>query len=156
MSALRPRAGSISMGGLTPLLDTLFVLLFALLAASEVRRTSEREEVRLRLPEVEPGPSVEPSGERRLVLVVEHEGSVRLEGGTATLATATELDSAVGAWLDGGVPEDVGVEVRADRDAPYGVAVELLQHLRLRGFVDVVLSAAASDDPERVFGGGGE
>ena len=153
----RSKRGSIALGGLTPLLDTLFLLLFALLALSESRAGAPAEEITVELPRVEPGDAAQAHSARPVVrLDVDAGGVVRLSPGGEVLRDRAALDRALGAALGGeaAVPEDVIIELRADRVAPHGVAVELLQHLRLAGFVDVRLLAEAEPRPDQPFGGG--
>ncbi len=153
MRALRTkRAGAIGASGLTPLLDTLFVLLFALLAASEVRREDSTTELHLELPRVA---SDEPSSQAeklRVVLVVDQESIIRLEGEPEALIDGADLDAALAEQTQSSAPNEVTVEIRADREARYGVGVELLQHLRLAGFEDVLLTASGATQPGRAFG----
>ena len=153
MSASPEIRGSIALGGLTPLLDTLFVLLFALLAASDARREQNSADVLLRLPEVAPDGASADAGPRRVVLTVDQDSKVHLEDGSVPLENGPALDAALADHLGGSLPEEVAIEIRADREAHYGIAVELLQHLRLRGFVDVLLSASGSAEPGAGFGG---
>ena len=113
---------------------------------------AETKEVRIELPEVQPG--VEEAGAARAVLPidVDPEGAVRLRGG-APITTRAELDLALAGELVGRLPEEVVVELRADRETPHGLAVELLQHLRLRGFTQVQLLATGySATPEELGG----
>jgi biopolymer transport protein ExbD len=148
------KLGSIAGGGLVPLLDTLFIIIFALLALSDVRRTEREELVRIRLPEVEAGD--EPGAPRAsIALEVGPDSSVHFSGSEVTIDSWEELDEGLALALGESLPEEVTVELRADREARYGVAVELLQHLRLRGFADVQLIATGAPAPEGTFGGGG-
>ena len=140
MKALRTkRAGAIGAGGLTPLLDTLFVLLFALLAASEVRREDSTTELHLELPRVESDEPTSQAERQRVVLIVDQDSIIRLEGEQQALVDGAHLDAVLAEQTQGSPPAEVTIEIRADREARYGVGVELLQHLRLAGFVDVLL-----------------
>ena len=47
-----------------------------------------------------------------------------------------------------GTREELAVEIQADRSAPHGVAVELLQYLRLRGIAQVQMLATGYGDGE--------
>ena len=145
--------GGISFGGLTPLLDTLFILLFALLVTTEAK-TEETEEIRVRLPEVEEG---EQGGSRsegpRLTLEVDAESNVKF--GDEVVGTREALDTVVARQLSDALPEEVSIELFADRDARHGVLVELLQYFRLRGFVDIQLLATGDAGDSR-FGGDDE
>lgn len=153
MRALRTqRAGAIGAGGLTPLLDTLFVLLFALLAASEVRREDSTTELHVKLPHVQSDQPASNAEKRRIVLVVDQDSVIRLEGNRPALVDGTQLDAALAEQTEGAPPAEVTIEIRADREARYGVGVELLQHLRLAGFVDVLLTASGSPQTGRAFG----
>jgi len=140
---------------LTPLVDVLFILLFALLALSDSRETHQTEEVRVQLPEVEPadeGPLV--SGER-VQLEISADSTIRLAASGQVITTREELDRALTAILGERLPEEVVVEIQADRAARHGVAVELLQHIRLLGFVNVELIASGREGALGPFGSGG-
>ncbi|MEM9802180.1 MAG: biopolymer transporter ExbD [Planctomycetota bacterium] len=160
----RPR-GALGASSLTPLLDTLFLLLFALLASS--RRASMEptaptpEEVRVELPAVDPLESEAGAADTTLSLVVQidSDGTVTLIGSEDATETSTtaELRSALeaeAASADGGVV----VEIRADTDARHGVTVDVLQTIRSAGISDVrfVATTEATGDGERRFGAGGE
>lgn len=156
MSDEKKSRGSVALKGLTPLVDTLFILLFCLLALSDSRQTHAQELLRIQLPEV--APSDEPvSGEvERLVLEIGADSRVRLREDTDDLLTRDELDRALARVLaarNAGPPEAVVIEIHADRDARHGVAVELLQHLRTRGFVTIQLVATGREDLDDAFGG---
>ena len=88
---------------------------------------------------------------RRIVLQVDGDSRLQLvgpEGGPAApIGSRGELDQALGGVLADAVPEEIVVEIRADRDARHGVAVELLQYLRLRGFVQIQLLATGTRQP---------
>jgi len=151
MSASKAR--SISFAGLTPLIDTLFILLFALLALSDTRKTNPTEPVRVQLPEVEPGETGPGLAGARITVEVGADSSIRVGEEGVVVESRTELDRAFNAVLGERLPEEVVIEVRADRDARHGVAVELLQHLRLRGFVNVELVAVGTRALDGPFGG---
>ena len=140
----RATLGSVGLRALTPLLDTLFLLLFALLALSESRQVAAPEEVRIRLPEVERGGDAAEAADP-FSISVDADSRVRLEGSDAVVESLEELDAALAARLEHALPEDLPVDLVADADARHGVTVELLQHLRLRGFTRVQLLATGSD-----------
>ena len=118
-------------------------------------RRAEREElVRIRLPEVELGE--EPAAPKAsIALEVGADSSVRFAGSVTTIDSWEQLDAGLAAGLGESLPEEVTIELRADREARYGVAVELLQHLRLLGFANVQLLATGEAAPQGTFGGGG-
>ena len=153
----RPGLGSIAMGGLTPLLDTLFILLLALLATSEAKREDPDELVRIQLPVVEEGadgtstPSID-----RITFIVDANSQVSLLESGEVIATRAALDRALATALAERLPEEVSIELRVDGNARHAVAVDLLQHLRLQGFVDVDLVASGSDAPSAFLGEAGE
>ena len=161
---LRAR-GTLGQSALTPLLDTLFLLLFALLASS--RRASMEpttptpEEVRVELPTVDPlaGESSDEARELRLVVHVEADDSVGLAGAGGLLPTPTagELKEALERAASG-TSGRVVVEVRADADARHGVTVDVLQTVRAAGIADVrfVATRGASEDDGRLLGASGE
>lgn len=145
--------GALAARALTPLLDVLFLLLFALLALSDTRTAREAERVRVELPAVEPADRASPSPGRIVALEIDRDSRVRVAGG-APLATRAALDDALAAALGDGVPEEVAVDLLADRDARHGVVAEVLQQLRLRGFVRVRLAALGAEGGERELGEG--
>jgi biopolymer transport protein ExbD len=146
-----------AVSGIMPLLDVLFILLFSLLAMSDAKKaeSEEQEEVRIELPGVEAGESAEePLGET-LVLEVDASGLVTLAESGASIADRRQLDTALSTLLGDRLPEEVSVEIHADLNAPHGVAVELLQFLRLRGIARVQMLATGYAEGEAgVFGGG--
>lgn len=164
----REGAGALDLGGLTPLLDTVFLLLFALLTLS--RNAEVTELVRVELPVVDPEGDAEPGGGERIVLIIDAESNVRLapmaadeaaQPGADTDAgvpidTRADLDEALGVLLSGplggALPEEVTVEIQADADARQGVAVQVLQHLRLAGFSRVELVAIGVGAGDDAFG----
>jgi biopolymer transport protein ExbD len=154
MARARELRGSIAARGLVPLLDTLFLLLFALLAISGPRVVAQAETLLLRLPRVARAGAAAPDARTlALVLDVDAEARVTLLGDATPIETRAELARRIAAALGGAAPEQAAVEIRADAAAPHGVVVELLQHLRLAGFADVCLAAvAATDEPERIGG----
>ena len=145
MTRRRTSFGSVSFRGMTPLLDTLFILLFALLALSDARETRESEEVRIQLPAVGRDAEAAAAPREAFSILVDADSSVRVEGSDEVLRSAARLDAALAAWLGDALPEEVVVEIVADENARHGVAVGLLQHLRLAGFVEVQLLAAADE-----------
>ena len=149
----RTNFGSAGFRALTPMLDTLFILLFALLALTDARDMSEAEEVRIRLPEVERGTDAAAGLSEVFSIFVDEDSEVRLEGSDDVLTSLDELDGALTAQLVDALPEDVSVDIVADANARHGVTVELLQHLRLRGFVRVQLLAIGSDTGGTLGGG---
>lgn len=145
---------SVAPRNLTSLVDTVFLLVFSLLALSDVRSQDAAELVRVELPGVEPGDLAHPTPARRVVLEVTAGAEVRLDD--APLATRAELDRALARARGELLPEELVIDIEADRSARQGVMVELLQHLRLAGFVHVrLLAMGAADalDPARPFGG---
>lgn len=153
------------MGGLTPLLDTLFLLLFSLLAVSETRTEESRieesrveEEVLIEMPSVESG-GQESAGAvpgDSIYILIDAESQVTVEGVDGVIPTAGDLDRELGVLLADRVPEELAVEIRSDRNAKHGVAVALLQQLRLRGFVNILLIASGDSEPDQPFGGGSQ
>lgn len=144
--------GSISARGLVPFLDTLFNLLFALLAINAANAAASSEFLRLRLPRVESGDeerAVSPGG---LVIAVDADGSIRPAGTDLVLRTREELDRVLLSVVGVELPEEFPVEIQADTSCPHGVVVELLQHLRVLGFSDVRLAAIARADGGGMFG----
>ena len=143
--------GSISARGLVPFLDTLFNLLFALLAINAANAAASSEFLRLRLPLVEQSQegAASPGG---LVIAVDADGSIRPAGTDVVLRTRQELDRALVASVGDALPEEFPVEIQADTSCPHGIVVELLQHLRVLGFSDVRLAAIAREGSGGMFG----
>jgi biopolymer transport protein ExbD len=144
---------SVALRGVMPLLDTLFLLLFSLLALSDARTSNRAEPVRVRLPEVERGSEPSAPAARRVAIEIDARSAVWLADGAAPIGTHDELDRELTRRLGDGLPEELVVEIRADRDARSGVALDLLQHLLVRGFVNVQLLASGTSDPARPLGG---
>ena len=145
----RKSIGTMVSRGLTPLLDTLFILLFALLALSDTRQVDPAEEVRIQLPEVEAGEGTPPAPGEVFTLLVDAESAVSLgssDGRAEALGTLAELDAALAERLGTALPEEVAIDIVGDAEARHGVMVELLQHLRLLGFTRVQLLAAPAED----------
>lgn len=141
MSWRRPELGGVVLRGLTPMLDALFILLFALLAMSDARQEPRPEKVRIQLPQVEPGAAPAQSPVDVFSILIDADSTVHIDGGTLVAGSFDRLDAALADHLGSALPEDVPIDIVADADARHGVAVELLQHLRLRGFVRVHLLA---------------
>ncbi len=138
------RAGALI--GLTPLLDTLFLLLFAVLSVAESQPQPKAESVRVRLPEVETGPT-SATENTVIILTVDEDARISTSGNNNWLTTLTEVDLALSESLAGQLPEEVQIEIQGDRAAPFGKIVALLQHLRLCGFarVDLLADRESSD-----------
>lgn len=143
--------GGIAARGLTPLLDTLFILLFALLTLSDTRTPTRADLVHIQLPRVEPSKDAAAEPVRRLVLEIDAGSRVRLQE-IGVVRTRTELDAALSSAVGDALPEEVAIEIQGDRGARHGVAVELLQHLRMRGFTSVFLVARGAGGPSDAFG----
>ena len=151
-SPARRRRHRISpMAGLTPLLDVIFLLLFALMITSETKSDNKSELVPIELPEVQPSGDPKTSQKDPVRIVLDSESRVRLEPNQTTLNSLDEVDTALGTALGDALPEEVDVQIHADRNARHGVAIELLQHLRVRGFIRVQLVALGQPDPSGVF-----
>ena len=130
-----------SMRGITPLIDLLFILLFGLLALSDARRTESAETVRIQLPEVEPTEKKGAAATNVIVLEIDAESYVRIEGREKPIEDPEELDTILARRIGDTLPEEFAIEIRGDADARHGVMVALLQHLRERGFGSVNLLA---------------
>ena len=151
----RKSIGGMVQRGLTPLLDTLFILLFALLALSDTRQVAQTQEVRIELPAVESGEESAAAPGERVSLLVDGTSAVRLAGPSGTsepIERFDELDSLLAARLGALLPEEVAIDIVGDEDARHGVMVELLQHLRLRGFTRVQLLATRAESNESRIG----
>ena len=140
------RRRSPGMRGVTPFVDLLFLLLFGMLALSDSKKATSAETVRIRLPAVTPGADDGGGETRTIVLVVDAESKVRIEGGNETIDGPAALDGALAGLVGNALPEEFTVEIRGDAEAEHGVMVALLQHLRRAGFAGVNLLALAADD----------
>jgi biopolymer transport protein ExbD len=134
------------MRGVTPFVDLLFLLLFGMLALSDSRKAVSAETVRVRLPAVEPGAEDGAGETRTIVLVVDADSKVRLEGADEPIDGPEALDGALADLVGNALPEEVTIEIRGDAEANHGVMVALLQHLRRAGFAGVNLLALAAED----------
>lgn len=133
-----------------PLLDVLFLLLFALLALSEAGSARTRD-VRVELPAVETGAgAAPPAAAPALMLVLDADSMISLADGTP-VRSEDDLERALSRAIGEGLPDQVPIELVADRAARHGVAVALLEHLRRRGFADVHLVATGAETSE-LFG----
>ena len=146
----RKALGSVAFGGLTPLVDTLFILLFAMLAMSDVRAPEDEREVRLELPDVQAEPASARSAHDALLIEIDESSKLFVAG--RAVGSRQELDRVLGQALGERLPEEVTVEIRADRGARYGVAVEVLEYLRRSGFFQVQLLAHEAESGD-LFGG---
>lgn len=152
MSEIAPQR-SVAPRNLTSLVDTVFLLVFSLLALSDTRSPDATELVRVELPAVEPGDPGRPAPARRVVLQVTDRSQIFLGRGGQPLATRAELDRALALERGELLPEELVIDIEADRDARHGVTVELLQHLRLAGFTHVRLVATGEAGGTALFGG---
>lgn len=138
--SLNTKPRSVGQAALTPLLDTLFLLLFAVLAASDgaEARSKVEEEVRLELPSVadDNAGGGNPAGDSPVVLAIDASGAVSVDGGALQLASPAALDE----FLES-LASSATFEIRADADARHAVVVEVLHGLREAGFLDVSLIA---------------
>ena len=139
--------------GMTALVDLLFLLLFSLLVLSDTRNANRAELVRVELPGVEAGEAQVPGSAARIALEIDADSTVRLAEDGSAVADRAALDRLLASAAGDALPEEVAVEVRADAAARHGVAVDLLQHLRLRGFVQVDLVAVGRSGIDGAFGG---
>jgi biopolymer transport protein ExbD len=140
------------MGGITSFIDLLFILLFGMLALSDTKQAARAEIVRVRLPNVEPGTGTGEGEGRTIVVEVDEDSAVRLEGQNDRIDGPGSLDAALAVVVGEALPEQVTIEIRGDAKADHGVMVALLQHLRRRGFAGVNLLALGAQDAK--WGGG--
>jgi biopolymer transport protein ExbD len=142
------RKPSRTLRGVTPLIDLLFLLLFSLLALSDARSSTAEEQVHIRLPRVEPGEAPEPRRYESIVIEIDAQSRVRLEGREEPVRGPEHLDALLAARVGGALPEEFEVEIHGDARARHGVSVALLQHLRRRGFAGVTLLALGERDAD--------
>jgi biopolymer transport protein ExbD len=134
------RTRTAGQAALTPLLDTLFLLLFSVLAASDgaEARADIEQEVRLELPTVSDDGSGEGASPESppVVIMIDADGAVTLDGGAMPIESP-------GAFADAllGIPSGAAFEIRAHADARHAVIVEVLHGLREASFLDVSLVA---------------
>jgi biopolymer transport protein ExbD len=144
-SSSQPALHSPSLKGITPLLDVLFILLFALLALSETKTANPAELLRVQLPQVAPEanqPVVDP---QKLVLVLNADSQITIGDVDGVVTTLEEFDAVLASVIGDTLPEDIAIEIQGDRMARHGTTVGLLQHLRLRGFQKVMFLVAGGD-----------
>ena len=142
-----------------PLLDTLFLLLFTLLATSRsatLVEESVREEISVTLPDVADGGAGESDTEASVLVVgVQPDGSIEAIAGLSTEGEAVPVESpaALGALIDSLALRDPGTrwraEIRADEDARHGVVLDVLQEVRRAGLVDVRFIAVTDGEGTR-------
>jgi len=153
--------GGLGSSALTPLLDTLFLLLFALLASSQRASMTQvdprSEEVQVELPTVDPLQQAAGGDQPdvRLVVNVDAGGIVTLHAGAGPVEAPTA--GALRAALEAQAASATGrvvVEIRADAAARHGVTVDVLQTVRAAGIVDVrfVATKGPEADETRHFG----
>ena len=129
------------MKGVTPFIDMLFILLFGMLALSESKTAVSAEKVRVKLPTVEPAEAGDAGPGKTIVLSVDGESQVRVEGSDEVIDGPQGFDQAIAGLIGDAVPDEFQIEIRADADARQGVMAAILQHLRRAGFRDVSLLA---------------
>lgn len=141
---------------LTPLLDMLFLLLFALLATSRSAESMDqapREEIAIELPSVAGAGEEDPDARDPIELAVAPDGAVVLAGTPApSPAALTERLQALAR-----VGGEVSLELRVDGATPHAVVADVLQACRAAGVVDVRFIAidGGAADRDAGFGGGG-
>ena len=150
---------SLRSSALMPLLDTLFLLLFTLLATSRsatLVEESVREEISVSLPDVADGGVGESDAQASvLVIGVQPSGAIEAIVGLSAEGRAVPVasPSALGALIDALRERDLSVrwraEIRADEDARHGVVLDVLQEVRLAGLVDVRFIAVEGGDGVR-------
>lgn len=148
---------------LTPLLDTLFLLLFTLLATSRSEAIVERavrEEVAVELPSIEDGADAQAGNAdvQLLTIAVLEDGGVRVLSGASaevhsrSAASPSELEQMLAPAASS--PGGARIEIRADGAARHAVVLEVLQAVRAAGCTDVrfiALEAESAPGP-RGFG----
>lgn len=151
---------------LTPLLDTLFLLLFTLLATSRSAAIVEhavREEVAVNLPSIEDGDGSAAGAEAELVTIaVDEGGGVRVLRGRAPAGESLDAETPAGLTRSltrlVAKSSDVRVEIRADGEAQHAVVLGVLQAVRSAGCNDVRFIAveAVAGSGSRPFGAANE
>lgn len=131
--------------GITPLLDVLFILLFVLLALSETKTSNPMELLRVQLPQVAPAAEASILDPLKLVLILDANSRISVEGVDGNVSSLEDLDAALSSAIGDALPEDITIEIQGDRFARHGSTVGLLQHLRLRGFYKVMFLVAGGD-----------
>ena len=117
---------------MTPMIDVVFLLLIFFLAATTFAR--EEVELDLRLPEAKSGRPGTPT--RQLVVNVFADGRLSVEGREVTLE-ALQQKLAAAAQRD----KDQPVLVRGDREAQFGVGLQVLDVCRLAKITKVDFAA---------------
>jgi len=138
-------SSSPSLKGITPLLDVLFILLFALLALSESKSSPSEELFRVQLPQVEADANPAVVDLEKLVISLDVNSRIRVQGMEGAVNTLEEFDSLLASALGDALPENIAIEIQGDQLARHGVTIGLLQHLRLRGFQNVMFLVAGGN-----------
>lgn len=155
--------GGLRSSALTPLLDTLFLLLFTLLATSRSATIVEdavREEVAVELPAVADAESAGAADEAPevLTIAVDEDGRVKLLASTDPGASAVPVptpEELRGALERAKTGASTRVEIRADGGAAHRVVLDVLQAVRGAGVTDVrFIAFEAVADGGRAFGEG--
>ncbi|MBL8852145.1 MAG: biopolymer transporter ExbD [Planctomycetaceae bacterium] len=114
---------------LTPLIDIVFNIMIFFLLTAHFTRSAESEAVDLPLATQI---SEEADAARRLVITVHEDGTLHLAGQPATVAS---VETALVELLEG--DRKVQVQIRSDKDVPYGTVEPLLLMCAKHGVQDV-------------------
>ncbi|MEE2940781.1 MAG: biopolymer transporter ExbD [Planctomycetota bacterium] len=153
--------GGLRSSALTPLLDTLFLLLFTLLATSRSATIVEdalREEVAVELPTVADSSSSGAARDAQQVLTIAVKGSGEVEvlpgQGAGTSASPVHTPAELTAALERASRSAAArVEIRADGAAAHRIVLDVLQAVRRAGITDVrFIALEASAGGSRTFG----
>ncbi len=115
-----------------PLIDVVFLLLIFFLAATTFAR--EEVELDLRLPEAKSGTASAPA--RPLVVNLLADGRISVDGRDVTLEALRQKLAAAGARQ-----QDQSVLVRGDRNAQFGIGLQVLDACRLAKITKVDFAA---------------
>ncbi|MCA8966631.1 MAG: biopolymer transporter ExbD [Planctomycetes bacterium] len=117
---------------LMPLIDVVFLLLIFFLAATTFAR--EEVELDLRLPEAKSGTASAPA--KPLVVNLLADGRISVDGRDVTMEALRQKLAAAG-----GRNQDQSVLVRGDRDAQFGIGLQVLDACRLAKITKVDFAA---------------
>jgi biopolymer transport protein ExbD len=123
---------------ITPLIDILFLLIIFFVVTSTFL---EQSGMRLELPSAE---TAEPTEVQELVLNMDEAGLMRLDQLDVTIET---LSAALREKLAAGSGRVL--VIRADRDAPHGTVVEVMDIAKRSGVQDLVIATDAAPGDRR-------
>lgn len=159
MSRSRSTSRSLRSSALMPLLDTLFLLLFTLLATSRsatLVEESVREEISVSLPDVADGGASDSDVAARVLVIgvgadsaIEAIAGRRADGRALPVQSPAAIGSLVATLRESDSAARWRAEIRADEDARHGAVLDVLQEVRRAGITDVRFIAVTKSEEAR-------